>query len=78
MAALRDRGVPLPSGMAVAGFDDIATLRDVTPALTTVRLPLEELGAGALEMVLQEPAEQPRVRRVRGEVVLRESTPPLG
>jgi LacI family transcriptional regulator len=78
MAALRDRGVALPSGMAVAGFDDIATLRDVTPALTTVRLPLEELGADALEMVLQEPAEQPRVRRVRGEVVLRESTPPLG
>src|SRR5688500_7907873 len=78
MAALRDRGVALPSGMAVAGFDDIAPLRDVTPALTTVRLPLEELGAGALEMVLQEPAEQPRVRRVRGEVVIRESTPPLG
>jgi len=77
MAALRDRGVALPSGMAVAGFDDIATLRDVTPALTTVRLPLEELGADALEMVVQEPAEQPRVRRVRGEVVLRESTPPL-
>src|SRR2546423_12504274 len=78
MAALRDRGVELPSGMAIAGFDDIATLRDVTPALTTVRLPLEELGAGAVEMVLQEPAEQPRVRRVRGEVVLRESTPSLG
>jgi LacI family transcriptional regulator, galactose operon repressor len=77
MAALRDRGVPLPGGMAVAGFDDIAPLRDVTPALTTVRLPLEELGARALEMVLQPPAEQPRVRRVRGEVVLRESTPPL-
>ncbi|MHA6621751.1 LacI family DNA-binding transcriptional regulator [Pseudonocardia sp. DLS-67] len=77
MAALRDRGVALPSGMAVAGFDDIATLRDVTPALTTVRLPLEELGAGALAMVVQEPAEHPRVRRVRGEVVLRESTPPL-
>jgi LacI family transcriptional regulator len=77
MAALRDRGVALPSGMAVAGFDDIATLRDVTPALTTVRLPLEELGAGAVEMVLQGPADQPRVRRVRGEVVLRESTPPL-
>jgi LacI family transcriptional regulator len=77
MAALRDRGVPLPSGMAVAGFDDIITLRDVTPALTTVRLPLEELGVSALDMVLQEPAGQPRVRRVRGEVVLRESTPRL-
>jgi LacI family transcriptional regulator len=78
MAALRDRGVPLPSGMAVAGFDDIITLRDVTPALTTVRLPLEELGVWALDMVLQEPADQPRVRRVRGEVVLRESTPRPG
>jgi LacI family transcriptional regulator len=77
MAALRDRGVPLPSGMAVAGFDDIVTLRDVSPALTTVRLPLEELGEWALDMVLHERAGQPRVRRVRGEVVLRESTPPL-
>jgi LacI family transcriptional regulator len=77
MAALRDRGVSLPSGMAVAGFDDIITLRDVSPALTTVRLPLEELGVWALDMVLQEPADQPRVRRVRGEVVLRESTPKL-
>ena len=77
MAALRDRGVPLPSGMAVAGFDDIGTLRDVSPALTTVRVPLEDLGVWALDMVLQEPADQPRVRRVRGEVVLRESTPRL-
>ena len=78
MAALRERGIALPSEMAVAGFDDIANLRDITPALTTVRLPLEKLGTWALEMVLEPPGEQPRVRRVRGEVVLRESTPPVG
>jgi LacI family transcriptional regulator len=76
MAALRERGVGLPSGMAVAGFDDIATLRDVTPSLTTIRLPLEPLGERALEMVLRPPRGR-EVRRVRGEVVLRESTPPL-
>jgi LacI family transcriptional regulator, galactose operon repressor len=75
MAALRDRGVALPSGMAVAGFDDIVTLRDVTPALTTVRLPLEDLGAWALQLVLEPSTDQPRIRRVRGEIVLRESTP---
>jgi LacI family transcriptional regulator len=75
MAALRDRGVALPSGMAVAGFDDIVTLRDVTPALTTVRLPLEDLGAWALQLVLEPSTDQPRIRRVRGEVVIRESTP---
>jgi LacI family transcriptional regulator len=75
MAALRDRGVALPSAMGVAGFDDILTLRDVTPALTTVRLPLEDLGAWALQLVLEPSTDQPRIRRVRGEVVLRESTP---
>ncbi|MEU6408317.1 LacI family DNA-binding transcriptional regulator [Microbispora sp. NPDC046933] len=74
LAALRSRG--LDRRVAVAGFDDIATLRDIVPALTTVRLPLARIGAAALEMVLREPAEGPHRRLVvRGEVVLRESTP---
>jgi LacI family transcriptional regulator len=72
-AALRSAG--LDRSVGVAGFDDIVTLRDVTPALTTVRLPLVEIGEAALEMVLSEPGDGPRSRRVRGEVVLRESTP---
>jgi LacI family transcriptional regulator len=42
--------------------------------LTTVRLPLEDLGAQVLAMVLDEPSAEPRVRRVGGQVVLREST----
>jgi ribose transport system substrate-binding protein len=75
MAALRDRGIAVPSAMAVAGFDDIVTLRDATPGVTTVRLPLEDLGAWALDLVLGPAADQPRIRRVRGEVILRESTP---
>jgi len=78
MAALREHGVRLPEEMAVAGFDDIATLRDVTPALTTVRIPLEEIGAAALSLVAQPRAERPRLRRVPGEVVLRESTARIG
>ncbi|GAA0380285.1 LacI family DNA-binding transcriptional regulator [Microbispora corallina] len=73
IAALRSRG--LDRGVAVAGFDDIVTLRDVTPALTTVRLPLVEIGEAALRMVLSEPAARPRSRRIQGEVVVRESTP---
>ncbi|MFY1692021.1 LacI family DNA-binding transcriptional regulator [Plantactinospora sp. WMMB782] len=78
ISALRDHGVPLPGGMAVAGFDDIATLRDVTPSLTTVRLPLEEVGAAALELVMRPRSDRPRLRRVRAEVVVRDSTPALG
>lgn len=75
IAALRDLDRPPPSGIAVAGFDDIATLRDVTPHLTTVRVDLEQIGETAMELVLSEPGSRPRVRRARGEVVIRESTP---
>jgi LacI family transcriptional regulator len=78
MAALRDRGLEPPDGIALAGFDDIPSLRDITPALSTVRLPLEDLGKLAVDLVLQPAAAKPRLRRVQGEVVLRDSTPPPG
>jgi LacI family transcriptional regulator len=77
MAALRDLGMRVPQDLSVAGFDDIPTLRDLTPALTTVRLPLEEMGEMAAQLALDgEPVDQPRVVTVKGEVVERESTGP--
>ncbi|MFD6948594.1 LacI family transcriptional regulator [Nocardiopsis sp. TSRI0078] len=77
MAALRDLGLRVPADLSVAGFDDIPTLRDLTPALTTVRLPLEEMGERAAMLALDgEPEDRPRVITVRGEVVERESTAP--
>ncbi|MFD8498768.1 LacI family DNA-binding transcriptional regulator [Amycolatopsis sp. NPDC059657] len=75
MAAVRDRGLRVPDDVAIAGFDDIPTLRDVAPSLSTVRLPLEDMGRAAAQMVVDEPsAPNRRVLRVKGEVVLREST----
>jgi len=56
-------------------FDDIVTLRDVWPRLTTVRLPLEAIGEMVGRLVLdQEQDEAPRLLRIPGEVILREST----
>lgn len=79
MAALREQGHRVPEDMALAGFDDIPTLRDVQPALTTVRIPLVEIGRRALELALAEPeagdAQPPWGVKVRGEVVVRTSTP---
>lgn len=43
-AALRSEGVWIPRDAAIAGFDDIETLRDFRPALSTVYLPLEDIG----------------------------------
>lgn len=77
MAALREQGLRVPQDLALAGFDDIATLRDVEPPLTTVRIPLVEMGRQALDLAMgTDPAGEPVVRTVRGEVVVRASTPP--
>ncbi|MEU0567728.1 LacI family DNA-binding transcriptional regulator [Nonomuraea sp. NPDC005983] len=72
LAAYRERGVRVPQDVSVAGFDDIATLRDQVPSLTTVRLPLKDMGARALELALTA-EEAAVVEQVAGEVVLRES-----
>lgn len=85
LAALRAHGVAVPSDVSLAGFDDIPTLRDLVPALTTVRLPLEHMGERALDLALhpdQEPRaagdesdpEEPRTEEALGEVIIREST----
>lgn len=73
MAAVRDAGLSVPHDVAVAGFDDIHTLRDVTPGLTTVRIPLDEISEAATALALGRKDETPAP--VRGEVVLRDSTP---
>jgi LacI family transcriptional regulator, galactose operon repressor len=72
MSALRTRGVDVPGDLGVAGFDDIATLRDVWPGLTTVRLPLEQMGRRALELAIE--GGEPKTETFKAEVVLREST----
>jgi LacI family transcriptional regulator len=77
LARLRAAGLDVPGDIALAGFDDIPTLRDVYPPLTTVRLPLKRLGEIAARLALGgDTPQQPRVVPVPGEVVLRESTPP--
>ncbi len=77
LARLRAQGLAVPADLAVAGFDDITTLRDVYPPLTTVRLPLKTMGEMAASLVLDDqPTDHPRVIPVPGEVVLRESTTP--
>ncbi|MDF5752656.1 LacI family DNA-binding transcriptional regulator [Spongiactinospora sp. TRM90649] len=72
LAALRDAGADVPGEISVAGFDDIPTLRDLTPALTTVRLPLAAMGRRAVELAL---GSAPVVaERATAEVIIREST----
>ncbi len=79
LAALRDLGLRVPEDVSLAGFDDIPTVRDLSPPLSTVRLPLEQMGARAVDLVLaprgDDELELPsRVVQIDAEVVLRAST----
>ncbi|WP_019631477.1 LacI family DNA-binding transcriptional regulator [Actinomadura atramentaria] len=75
LAAFRDHGLSVPGDIALAGFDDIPIIRDLTPPLTTVALPLEEMGQRVMSLALREPAgRRSRIERIAGEVVLRKST----
>jgi LacI family transcriptional regulator len=75
LAAFRANGLRVPEDVSVAGFDDITPLRDFVPQLTTVHLDLEDLGERAAALALDgNPGDRPRLVRVRGQVVLRDST----
>jgi LacI family transcriptional regulator len=63
----------VPADVSVVGFDDMPIARDVTPPLTTVRLPLVEIGARAITLALEAPQQSPRVEEVSAEVIHRES-----
>ena len=75
-AALRAEGLRIPRDVSVAGFDDIETLRDFRPALSTVRLPLEEIGRLAALGAAggESPVDRGAPVAVTGQVTLRRST----
>jgi LacI family transcriptional regulator len=76
LAAMRAAGKQL----SIVGFDDMPIARDVTPALTSVRLPLAEMGERAMSLALGELGGKPlnpRVERVPAELIRRESTRPI-
>ncbi|WP_426990509.1 LacI family DNA-binding transcriptional regulator [Pseudarthrobacter sp. Y6] len=73
-AALRSQGLRIPRDAAVAGFDDIETLRDFRPALSTVHLPLEEIGRQAARSAAGLPSDGAGSSPITGHAILRRST----
>lgn len=76
LSTLRERGVQVPSDMSVAGFDDVTVASDLAPSLTTVRLPMSQLGRLALEMALKPPSVRPRRKTTSHQLQVRNSTGP--
>ena len=77
LRAARARGIRVPEDLSVVGFDDSEQSALVTPALTTVRQPLAEMGRMAVSQLLRL-LEHQRVEAMSIELatrlVVREST----
>jgi LacI family transcriptional regulator len=77
LVAFREAGLRVPDDIAVAGFDDIPLAALVSPALTTARVHIAELGRRALDQLLLGIENPQRTRRAAQvfvpELVIRES-----
>jgi len=79
--ALAKAGINVPGQCSVIGFDDVAPAAFYHPALTTIRQPMEVMGAAAATLVVEainaalekKPARAIH-RKVAPELIVREST----
>ena len=78
---LTSAGVCVPQDCSVVGFDGVLPAEVATPAITTIRQPLKEMGMQAAEWVMHAIAKRgrgmddaPRLYKAQPELVVRDST----
>ncbi|WBO21508.1 LacI family DNA-binding transcriptional regulator [Sphingomonas abietis] len=84
-AAAARRGIAVPGQLSIAGFDDGPTARVAWPPITTIRQPVGEMAAAAVDILIdpsyRDAPTDPRFRReLPYELIVRGSTaapPPL-
>ncbi|MGW3242630.1 LacI family DNA-binding transcriptional regulator [Streptomyces sp. NPDC001070] len=75
--AVRERGLSVPGDVSVVGYDDSPLIAFTDPPLTTVRQPVEAMGAAAVNALLEEIGGNPVQRSefvFQTELVVRGST----
>jgi LacI family transcriptional regulator len=80
MDAMAEQGLRCPEDISVVGFDDVPFANHFDPPLTTVRVPVYELGTHGARLLLEaiEGAEGPSaVDYLSTELIVRESTRPV-
>ncbi len=79
--AARDRGLELPESLRLVGFDDSRLCSLLRPRLSSVRMPVKEIGYAAIEAIIrriEEPDSAPRHSRLAANFVQRESSQFVG
>ncbi len=80
LGELGRRGLRVPGDVSLVGFDDIPAVRWLDPPLTTVAVPMAEIGAAGMQRLLTllqgDGTGEPRVNVHPTELVVRGSTAP--
>lgn len=72
---LHEHGIDVPGDVSVAGFDDIPVAAMTAPSLSTVRLPLRQMGRRGFDAAIRILAGEEIERQILPtEIVLRDST----
>lgn len=75
LLAARELGISVPGDLAVTGFDDLELAAHTTPPLTSVRMPLKQLGTAAVSLLLDYPnGVSPRSVLLDTSILYRDST----
>ena len=78
LSAIRDAGLAVPDDIALTGFDDVPSARFTVPPLSTVHVPVRELGVMSIRMLLdrieQRNGRRPVQKMLPVELRIREST----
>jgi LacI family transcriptional regulator len=73
----QESGLRIPEELRIIGFDDTRLASLVRPALSTVRVPLAEVGAAAIRALVEridEPDRAPRTVSLATKLIIRESS----
>lgn len=74
--AIEEKGCSIPDDVAVASFNDISVAQFMNPPLSTIRLPAEQIGETAVELLLERVAGRELAKRIilSSQIVWRAST----
>jgi DNA-binding LacI/PurR family transcriptional regulator len=72
----KERRIRIPENIAIVGFDDLRIAQLSSPALTTIRQPLQEMAKAAYELAVNQRNEiirKPQIIKFSPELVIRQS-----
>ena len=77
MVALREEGLRVPADVSIISFDDSSICEKILPKLSSIQIPLEEMGKKSVEMILKQikdPTLPRETIRMPTKLILRDST----